>query len=357
MSLNSTITRSQYTGTNLVKIYAYAYKIISDSDLLVVVRNISTGVETELTKTTDYTVSGVGSTAGGNITLVDADQAWLNGEFLSSDYKIAILRRRSITQAADIKNQGDYYPETIETAFDKATMVDQQQQDQIDRAIKFPDTFDISDFDPELPATLAGQSERVIGTNVAGDGFSVGPSFTEIGTAQAASIAAQAAADAAAESETNAAASELAADASADDAADSAAAAATSEANAAASAVAAAQSAEDAAAAGLGVVVTGTRATPQDIGTGGITYVNADGPLQTWFVQGNGGPIIVSGNPAISAAATVGRRLRLIGRSDTNTLTLNDGNGLDLNGPVVLGASSVIDLEFDGTNWVETSRR
>lgn len=322
MSLNSSITRSQYTGTNLISVYAYAFKIFTDSDLRVVVRNISTGVETVLTKTTDYTVSGVGVTGGGNVTLVNASQAWLTGGFLSSAYKIAIIRMRSIVQSADIKNQGDFYPETHETAFDKATMIDQQQQDQIDRSVKFPDSFDISSFDPNIPTTIVGLANRVIGTNDDGDGFEVGPSFADIGTA----------------------------------AADSAAAAASA-ASAAASAAAAAASAIDAANASLGVVVTGTLASPQNISASGITYVPANGDLQTWFVQGNGGPVTVTANPAISAALAPGKRLRLSGRSDTNTLTLNDGNGLDLNGPIVLGASSSIDLEFDGTNWMETGRR
>lgn len=102
--------------------------------------------------------------------------------------------------------------------------------------------------------------------------------------------------------------------------------------------------------------ITGSRASPQNIVAGvGILFVGRSS-FQTWFVQGSGGAVTVTANPAISAGV-VGQSLRLVGRSDTNILTLNDGNGLDLNGPIILSSSSSIDLLFDGTNWVETSRR
>jgi hypothetical protein len=102
--------------------------------------------------------------------------------------------------------------------------------------------------------------------------------------------------------------------------------------------------------------VTGSRASPSDIvaGTGiaftGTRYNNI------WFIRGSGGVVNVSANPQIAAATNVGQRLRLIGRSDTNTIQLNDGTGLSLNGPCIFAADTVLDLMWDGSNWIETSR-
>ncbi len=103
--------------------------------------------------------------------------------------------------------------------------------------------------------------------------------------------------------------------------------------------------------------VTGTRASPSAIVAGtGIAFTGADA-RQLWFIEGSGGAVDVSANPQIAAATTVGQELTLVGRSDTNTVTLENGTGLDLNGECVLGASSVLSLVWDGSAWVEMSRR
>lgn len=101
--------------------------------------------------------------------------------------------------------------------------------------------------------------------------------------------------------------------------------------------------------------VTGTRAAPISIVA--VTGVVPAGYAEEWiFVQGSGGAVTVSANPQITAGTIVGQKIRLIGRDDTNTVTLADGTGMLLNGPVTLGAGSVIDLGWDGTNWFESGR-
>ena len=103
-------------------------------------------------------------------------------------------------------------------------------------------------------------------------------------------------------------------------------------------------------------VITGTRASPSAIvaGTGvafsGTVYHN------TWFIEGSGGAVTVTANPQIVAGTTVGQELKLIGRNDTNTVTLANGTGLSLNGGAVLAADNVLSLFWDGTNWLETAR-
>ncbi len=104
------------------------------------------------------------------------------------------------------------------------------------------------------------------------------------------------------------------------------------------------------------LAISGTRASPYSVVAGtGILAPTA--PRMTYFIQGSGGAVDVSANPQMAAGTFVGQEAILIGRSDTNTVFLEDGTGLDLNGPWLGGASSVLSLVYDGTNWVERSRR
>jgi hypothetical protein len=213
MSFSSLVNRNDYTGNGAVSSYSYTYKIFAETHLLVTVATAA-GVETELTLTTDYTVSGVGASGGGAITLVSAGQAWLTGGNLTSGYKITIRRVVPHTQVVDIRNQGSFYPEVHEDEFDKLVMADQQQQDEIDRSARMPETISASVFDPTFPAGLVGVGGITVITNPAGSGFVVGPTADAISDAQAEAIAAAASAAAALVSENAASASEAAAAAS-----------------------------------------------------------------------------------------------------------------------------------------------
>jgi hypothetical protein len=101
---------------------------------------------------------------------------------------------------------------------------------------------------------------------------------------------------------------------------------------------------------------SGTESSPLNITTSGISYTEDD-PRQVFFVQGDSGPVNITSNPQIDAATTVGVELILIGKSDTNTLTLEDGDGLALNGEIILGLNDVISLMWTGSEWIEQYRR
>lgn len=119
---------------------------------------------------------------------------------------------------------------------------------------------------------------------------------------------------------------------------------------------------------GGNVVVTGDLSVTGKVGSVGgsrasPTAITAAGGIQAgteWeqiqFIEGDGGAVEVTANPRVSAGSTVGQTLKLIGRSDTNTVTLHNGNGLALNGPWIGGESAVLALIWDGTEWVEEYR-
>lgn len=135
-TISTTVNRSDYVGNGAASTYAYTFRILENSDLRVTVRD-SDDVETTLTLDEDYSVTDAGEEAGGSIELLDDSQAWLDDDGdLTSGYTITLRRVRPLLQETDIRNQGRFFPEIHEDAFDNGVMIDQQLQDQLDRALK-----------------------------------------------------------------------------------------------------------------------------------------------------------------------------------------------------------------------------
>lgn len=168
MTVLSSVSRNDYTGNGTANTYPYTYQIRDESHLRLIVTS-PTGVETVLVITTDYTVTGVNASGGGNIVLVNAAQAWLTAGNLSTGYDLAVIRKVPIIQETDIRNQGAYFPEAVEDEFDNSRRIDQQQQEEIDRCVKLPEGG--AGDDSTLPELTAGLYIRV---NAAGTGFELG---------------------------------------------------------------------------------------------------------------------------------------------------------------------------------------
>lgn len=111
-------------------------------------------------------------------------------------------------------------------------------------------------------------------------------------------------------------------------------------------------------------VLNGSSGTPQAItaGTGlvltGLAYVNFI------YIEGNAGAVTVTATPSITACTNPGQIVHVVGKSATNTVTLQDeaglaGSDLKLNGTFVAGLNSVLTLMCDAAagDWIEVSRR
>jgi hypothetical protein len=137
MTVSSTNSRSgPYTGNGSTTQFDYTFKINDQEHLRVILQE--DGIETDLTLGTDYTVSGVGEANGGKVTLATAP---------TSDKKVTILRNVPFTQEVDLENQGAYYAETVEQAFDLSVMRDQELSERLDRAVTIPASSDASALD------------------------------------------------------------------------------------------------------------------------------------------------------------------------------------------------------------------
>jgi hypothetical protein len=103
--------------------------------------------------------------------------------------------------------------------------------------------------------------------------------------------------------------------------------------------------------------VTGSQSSPTSVtAAGGVAFTGSN-YFNVSFVQGSAGAVTVSASPQIAAGTLVGQRLMLVGTSASNTLSLVDGTGLGLNGPVTISNNSAIEMVWNGSVWYETSRR
>jgi hypothetical protein len=149
MTISST-TRiaGPFVGNGTASAFPFTFKVFAAGDLDVVRLNSSTGVETTLVLTTDYTVAlniDQDSNPGGTVTLVAGP--------LATGFTLTITSDIANLQPTDLTNQGGFYPEVITDSFDRATIQIQQMAGEVSRSIKVP--LSDSTFDMELPGALA----------------------------------------------------------------------------------------------------------------------------------------------------------------------------------------------------------
>lgn len=141
MTIQSEYSPDQYSGNGSTTVFAYTFKITDDDNVKVIVSEIADDTNQQtLTKTTHYTVSGVDSDTGGNITLLDLTSTDVGQEFLPSTWRITISSIAPAKQLTDLANQGPFHAETIEDAFDYQMRLIQQNKQAITLAPKTTET-------------------------------------------------------------------------------------------------------------------------------------------------------------------------------------------------------------------------
>lgn len=141
MTVDSTYTPDNLSGDGANLIFAYTFRILAEGDVLVQVKD-SAGTFTTQVITTDYTVSGVGAQAGGNVTFVVAP---------SGTDTVVLTRNMSIVQGTDYTENSTFPANSHEEALDELTMIAQQINDDGVRSIRVDAS--VSGFDGEFKAT------------------------------------------------------------------------------------------------------------------------------------------------------------------------------------------------------------
>jgi hypothetical protein len=134
MTISST-TRiaGPFTGNGTASAFPFTFKVFAATDLDVIKLTVSTGTESTLVLTTDYTVTLNGdqnSNPGGTVTLTAGA--------LASGFTLTITSDIANLQPTDLTNQGGFYPEVITDSLDRATIQIQQIADIGDRTLKIP---------------------------------------------------------------------------------------------------------------------------------------------------------------------------------------------------------------------------
>ncbi|WP_311752900.1 hypothetical protein [Proteus columbae] len=116
MTVSTELSHEEYVGNGVTTDFDFRFRIFESRHLIVVVAD-NDGNETTLKNGTDYFIVGVGSYFGGKVVL---------SKPLAEDWKILLERDLPVVQETDLRNQGKFFAEVHEDAFDYLTMLIQK---------------------------------------------------------------------------------------------------------------------------------------------------------------------------------------------------------------------------------------
>lgn len=184
MSVTNETNKVNYAAAGL-SVYAIPFFFLSNSHIKLYVDDVLKTINT------DYTVTGAGDLAGGELTLVMT--APVSGT-------VTIVREVPLKQENTFNEGGSFAASTLERMFDTLTYLAQQINEKIGRAVKFPLS---SEVDPQMTGEILPGS--ILQANSAGDGLEFGLSAVAYQAALDAKVAAAQLAETNAETaETNA---------------------------------------------------------------------------------------------------------------------------------------------------------
>lgn len=128
MTVSTVVDHNDYTGNGVTTSFPYTFRIFKKTDLAVSVVDLEENI-TVLMLDTDYTVTNAGGYNGGNVVLTTP---------LANGWQISIARELEPTQETDLRNQGKFFAEVHEDAFDKLTMLIQQVGSMFRLALRKP---------------------------------------------------------------------------------------------------------------------------------------------------------------------------------------------------------------------------
>ncbi len=130
MTLTATTSKITHSANGVTTVWPFAFRIPTSAEAEVLVTSPD-GVTTRVDPL-DYTVTGLDRPEGGSVTLP------LNDPPLAAGHTVTIRRKTALTQTTDLVTGAAFYAEDVEAVFDRHTMVDQDQQEQLDRALQVP---------------------------------------------------------------------------------------------------------------------------------------------------------------------------------------------------------------------------
>jgi hypothetical protein len=163
----------RYVGNGATTTFAFNFKVTNAAHLKVLVADANDENGATLVADTHYTVTGVGVDAGGSISTLDLTSI-CGTTNLANGWAIVLMIDVPLTQTTDFENQGGFFPETHEDAFDRTLQQIQQMQEELDRCLKVtPTSGDTGaslneDFGSILTQTQAARDAAVVAQTAAG---------------------------------------------------------------------------------------------------------------------------------------------------------------------------------------------
>ena len=130
MTVTNTVSKQSYASTGSTTVWPFSFPLDRDSDLALIV-TAADGTEATVDPAR-YRLDRAAGTPGGSVTYP------LSGPALAAGQTVTVLRRLPVTQATSLVTGAAFYAEDLERALDRLTMIDQQQQEQLDRTLKQP---------------------------------------------------------------------------------------------------------------------------------------------------------------------------------------------------------------------------
>ncbi|BAQ87936.1 tail fiber [uncultured Mediterranean phage uvMED] len=163
LDISATSPRVQYTvGSSSTTTFAYGFPIFQDADLKVFVGS------TLKTLTTHYTVTGAGTTSGGNVVMTTGNEV--------TNADVTIVRDITISRTTDFPTSGSFQVDSLNTELDTITAVQQELEDDISRSLK------LSDEDSTATLTLPlkdARKGRYLAFNATTGNAEAGPTQTD----------------------------------------------------------------------------------------------------------------------------------------------------------------------------------
>jgi len=161
---------STYTGNDIAYQFSYYFRVIKASDLIVQVQ-VGVAAAVTLTKDVDYTYTANNyPLLGGVVTLIDADQAWMEGLALKSNSTITLKYNLAPSQTGNISGGGTSVYLEIEKALDRLTQDLIALQDLVGDSTDTPSAF----------PSLVGKAGKLVRVNAAEDAFEYEGEVTEV---------------------------------------------------------------------------------------------------------------------------------------------------------------------------------
>lgn len=125
MTVTSQTNNVTYAGTGATTVFPVPMTFELNSEIFAILTEVATGIATEQTETTHYTLTGAGDPSGGELTMITPPPAGFN---------LYIYRSVALTQLLDFVANGSFPASSHESALDKITKILQQLKENIGRA-------------------------------------------------------------------------------------------------------------------------------------------------------------------------------------------------------------------------------